>query len=123
MSHRKKSYSLTLKLATKRSASLASIDPALELGNGLSLASYQAALTDTRSKLASYNTILSAADEARLAFRAAERNLRDLNDRMLAGVASRFGRDSSQYAMAGGTRTSDRRRLRRKPSDQQPEAA
>jgi hypothetical protein len=123
MSHRKKSYSITLKLAANRSASLASIDPALELGNGLSLATYQAALTDTRTKLASYNTILSAADEARLAFRAAEKSLRDLNDRMLAGVASRFGRDSSEYAMAGGTRTSDRKRLRRNPPVQPPAAA
>ena len=40
----------------------------------------------------------------------ADTALADLSERMLAGVASQFGRDSDAYEKAGGTRKSDRRR-------------
>ena len=46
--------------------------------------------------------------------RAAEKAIRDLSERMLAGVASKYGKDSSEYEMAGGTRKSERKRPTRK---------
>lgn len=49
-------------------------------------------------------------DDAMNAFQTAEKNLASMSDRMLAGVAAKYGRDSTEYEMAGGTRTSDRRR-------------
>lgn len=37
-----------------------------------------------------------------------EKSLADLTDHMLLGVASRFGRNSSEYEAAGGVRKSER---------------
>ena len=34
----------------------------------------------------------------------------DTSERMLAGVAAKYGRDSTEYEMAGGTKKSERRR-------------
>ncbi|BET69380.1 hypothetical protein ASA1KI_42980 [Opitutales bacterium ASA1] len=104
--------SRVLKQATKRSASIASIDVELDLGNGLTLASFQAAVGETRQKLDAYNTLLARAAEARDGLASAEANLGDLHERMLAGIAARFGRDSVQYVMAGGTRKSEAIRKR-----------
>jgi len=119
MARVKKTSSLTLERAAARAAGLESIDAALDLGNGLTLASYRAAIADTNTKLGAYNTLLSQVDEAQNAFREAERALGDTSDRMLAGVAARYGRDSGQYEMAGGTKKSDRKR----PSKAAPVAA
>jgi len=43
-----------------------------------------------------------------------EKLLRAFSERMLTGVAAKFGKDSEQYQKAGGTRTSERRRHKRK---------
>lgn len=37
-----------------------------------------------------------------------------MSERMLAGVAARYGKDSSQYEQAGGVRKSERKRPTRK---------
>ena len=76
----------------------------------MTIEAYNAAIEDTRSKLTAYNTLLSQSDEAANVFDAAEANLRDLTDRMLAAVAARYGRDSNEYEQAGGKRKSDRKR-------------
>jgi uncharacterized protein (DUF1501 family) len=110
MSRRKKTSSITLERSAARAAGLESIDPALDLGNGLSLATYRAAIADTSAKLSAYNTLLSQVDEAHNAFAAAESGLGETSDRMLAGVASKYGRNSDQYEMAGGTKRSERKR-------------
>ncbi|MCI5227560.1 MAG: hypothetical protein D3918_13095, partial [Candidatus Electrothrix sp. AX2] len=47
-------------------------------------------------------------------FRSLEKELRDLSSRMLSGVKVKYGRDSNEYEMAGGTRLSDRKRKSRK---------
>ncbi|MCI5194555.1 MAG: hypothetical protein D3915_15810 [Candidatus Electrothrix sp. AU1_5] len=39
-----------------------------------------------------------------------EKELRDLSSLMLSGVKVKYGRDSNEYEMAGGTRLSDRKR-------------
>ncbi|MCI5134384.1 MAG: hypothetical protein D3920_04760 [Candidatus Electrothrix sp. AW2] len=47
-------------------------------------------------------------------FRTLEKELRDLSSRMLSGVKVKYGRDSNEYEMAGGTRLSDRKKKLRK---------
>ncbi len=110
MARIKKQNSSSLELAATRVAGLRSIDAALDLGNSLTLVAYAAKVEDAKAKLSAYNTLLSQVDEASNAFQAAERDLADLSDRMLAGVAARYGRNSDQYEMAGGTKKSERRR-------------
>ena len=110
MARIKKQSSPSLELAATRAAGLRSIDPALNLGNGLTLAAYQAAVDGAKDKLSAYNTKLSEVDEARHAFQSAETALADLSERMLAGAAAKYGKDSDEYEMAGGTRKSEHRR-------------
>jgi len=115
MARRKKTSSSVLDASQARAAGLESIDPQLDLGGGLTHAAFKTTITDTQAKLTAYNTLLSQADEAANQFALAESKLRDQHDRMLAGVAARYGRNSDQYEMAGGTRRSDRKR--NKPKD------
>jgi hypothetical protein len=113
---RKKTVSKVIQTASKRAAGIRSIDPKLVLMDGVSLPSYEAAINDANEKMAMCNTLSSQLDEANNQFQAAERALRDLSDRVLSGVASRYGRDSDQYEMAGGTRRSERKKPKRKAS-------
>ena len=72
-------------------------------------------LSIAQAKLSAYNTLLSQAGDAQNALRAAEKELRPFSARMLTGVATKYGKDSSQYEKAGGTRKSEIKRPARKP--------
>lgn len=61
---RQKRSSLALEKAERRAASLKSINPALNLGDGLTLESYVLQIEGLRHQLASYNESLSFADRA-----------------------------------------------------------
>jgi hypothetical protein len=113
MAYLKKS-SLDYDGAVKRMASLKSIDPALDLGNGLSIEAYQQSIDQVVSAVESYNTQLSLADSSASNLRDKEKNLRALSERMLTGVAAKFGKDSDEYQKAGGIKKSDRRKPKRK---------
>ena len=86
------------------------IDASLDLGGGVTLPSFRAKITSALAQQAAYNELLAQADDARTLHDSAENEVRDYSERMLAGVASRFGRDSNEYQKAGGRRKSDRRR-------------
>jgi hypothetical protein len=43
-----------------------------------------------------------------------EQALSELSERMLIGVACKFGKNSDEYQMAGGVRRRDRKRVTRK---------
>ena len=103
---RSKRRSGTADKADARATALSSINPALELGESLTLAAYKAKITATRTALEAYNTLLSNADAALVALEQSESELADLSERMLKGVASEFGRDSVEYEKAGGVRKS-----------------
>jgi hypothetical protein len=47
-------------------------------------------------------------------FQAEITKLKDWNERMLAGVATAYGKDSSEYEQAGGVRKSERKKPVRK---------
>lgn len=111
---RQKKLSPFLEGAQQRLNALSTINPALDLGNGLTLAAYRAQVTSMQAKQDAYNALLSQADQAQNELLEAEKAIRDLSERMLAGVASKYGKDSSEYEMAGGTRKSERKRPTRK---------
>jgi hypothetical protein len=111
---RTKRTSKVLEQAQRRAASLASIDQVLDLGNGLTAAAYNTAITTAQTLLTEYNQALSTVDDRLNALVAAEKRLQDLSERMLAGVAARYGKDSSQYEQAGGVRKSERKAPSRK---------
>lgn len=112
---RQKRTSAAVTFAESRANALTSIDPALDLGNGLTLADYKTKAAALRTKNDTYNSDLSDLDAALNAIQADEKALDDLSVRMLAGVGSKYGKDSSEYEQAGGTRTSERKPPVRKP--------
>lgn len=111
---RKKRGSRILEQASARLSGLKSINPALDMGNGLSVAAYEQALNTLRAKLEAYNQKLSELDEELFQVEAEEEKVSELHGRILAGVAAAYGRDSSQYEAVGGTRTTDRKNSSRK---------
>lgn len=113
---RRKRSSPSVDAAEPRAAALESIDPALDLGNTLTLVAYKAAITTTNAKLSTYNTRLSELDGMLNDLQASEKNLDELSARMLAGVGVKFGKNSDEYEKAGGTRTDERKPIRRKPA-------
>ncbi len=117
---RPKRSSVVIKKARQRAAALCAIDPALDLGNSLTVAAYKTKTDDTQTKLDQYNTLLSQVDSALTALEKAEAQLGEWSDRMLKGAASKFGLDSEEYEKAGGTRKSTIRRRPRRASNVTP---
>lgn len=113
---RRKRSSPAVDSAETRAAALESIDPGLDLGNGLTLAAYKASITATNAKLAAYNTRLSELDGILNELDADEKSLRELSSRMLAGVGVKFGKNSFEYEKAGGIRTDERKSSMRRAS-------
>ena len=106
----KRESSLPLERSVSRAAAISTIDEALDLGSGITLTGYRAAIAEARQGLDGYNALLSQLDEAHIRLSTAEDALQLWSRRMLAGVLSRYGPDSVEYEKAGGTRDSARRR-------------
>ncbi|HEY9664202.1 MAG TPA: hypothetical protein V6C65_37640 [Allocoleopsis sp.] len=108
---RRKRNSATLETSERRIESLRSISEILDLGGGLTIAAYNTIISDLRTKLAAYNTALSTLDKLTDDVREAERAAKEMAEKMLLGVGSRYGKSSQEYEMAGGSRRKNNRRL------------
>jgi hypothetical protein len=93
---------------------LKSIDPKLDLGNGMTVASFEQILQDFQATLRDYNTELSVVDAKMQKIREGERMLNEHTDRWLSAVGGRYGKDSEEYQKAGGVRKSLRNRNAKK---------
>lgn len=111
---RARKSSKVLAKAVARAAGIKSIDGALDLGGGLTLAAFNTAIANAQTTLADYNQALATVDDKLNVHNAAEAILKDLSERMLAGVAARYGKNSSEYEQAGGVRKSERKSPGRK---------
>jgi hypothetical protein len=106
---RLKRTSKVLEKASVRAAGLRSIGQE-DFGGGLTTVSFDTAVADTRQKLDDYNEALSLVDEKANILADSEKLLQDYNERVLAGVAAKYGRNSNQYEKVGGKRKDDRKR-------------
>ncbi len=113
---RPKKKSTVLPNATKRLSGMRSIDPQLDFGGGFSNAAFAELIAKVDTDLDTYNTLLSKLDEAFNALDDSEKALANFSGKMLANVAIRYDKDSSEYEMAGGVRRRDRKRPTRKPT-------
>ena len=104
---RNKRKSAALSKGETRAASIKSIDPLLDLNNGLTLANYNLLLGSLSEALNQYNTDLSALDGKMNDLKALERRVNAMSEQMLSGVGAKFGFDSNEYEQAGGTRKSE----------------
>lgn len=112
MSRRKKNSDALAK-ARIRLTSIKSIAPLLDLGHGLGTAMYETAISETQTVLDAYNLALSQVDALANDFAKHEKSLEELNARILAAIGVAYGKDSNEYEMAGGTRSSEIRHPQR----------
>jgi hypothetical protein len=111
---RRKKTSRILTLAEKRISGIQSIAADLDLGSGIHAEGYQHVIEALRQKVNAYNELLSLVDQAANAIKVAEQEARDYSERILLGVATKYGKDSDEYEMAGGVRKSERKHRTRK---------
>jgi hypothetical protein len=105
---RQKRASRILEKAQLRSSGLKAIDPNIDFGNANNLKNLTEQIDQLRTKINSYNTALSVIDASKTDIEQLEKSLGALCERMLLAVAVKYGKDSSEYEMAGGVRKSDR---------------
>ncbi|MEH1772222.1 hypothetical protein [Nostoc sp.] len=111
MTQRKRN-SMSLTKAERRIEGMQTINPQLDFSNGFSIATYNTKVIELREKLAAYNQAQTIVDKTHNALIEAERELNTYSEQMLLNVASRYGKNSDEYEMAGGTRRSDRKKPR-----------
>ncbi|MEH2211644.1 hypothetical protein [Nostoc sp.] len=110
---RKKRTSRVLEKAELRSAGLKAIDSNMSFGDDCDLQNLSQAIEQLRTMLDAYNTALTVIDSSKTKIDAMEKTLSNLTDKMVRGVAFKYGKDSSEYEMAGGVRDSERIRKSR----------
>ncbi|MBH8565290.1 hypothetical protein I8748_24425 [Nostoc sp. CENA67] len=110
---RQKRTSRILEKAQLRSSSLKAVDPNMDFGDTRNLQNLTQLIEQLRTRIDAYNTALSVIDSSKTEIEKLEKTLADLTDKMLLGVAFKYGKDSVEYEMAGGVRKSERvRRIR-----------
>ncbi|OUL25265.1 hypothetical protein BV378_17085 [Nostoc sp. RF31YmG] len=105
-----KRSSRILSKAEKRLASIESINSNLDVGEGLTVQGYNEKIAKMRQSLQVYNRALSTIDNLLTQLIENEQDLADYSEKILRGIAYKFGSNSHEYQMAGGTRKSDRKR-------------
>lgn len=111
-----KRRSTALENALARLRGLQSVEPTMDLGNGLSLQNYAALIEDSDNQLQMHNLALAEADRTRIEFAETEALVIALSSRLLSAVAAVYGKDSKEYEMAGGKPRSSYKRAKKQPS-------
>jgi hypothetical protein len=78
------------------------IEPNLDLGNGLNVATLTQMTTDLQTQLNEYNSTIVRLDQLGNQIDEQEKAIANLSGKMLATVGLLYGNDSEQYQMAGG---------------------
>ncbi len=112
---RQKRTSKALDKLNKRLSGMKSISPALDLGNGLDVATVGASASNLETSVNTYNQDLSLFDKKTNDLNDLEKANNQLSRRILQAVGSAYGFDSSEYEMVGGVRTSERKKPHPKP--------
>jgi hypothetical protein len=101
--------------AQLRIANLKSIDSTLDLDNGLSIDALMALIDETRKMIQTYNIALATIEQTSNQVRDREKSIADMSERLLFGVASRYGKNSEEYRRVSGLSGKSRRRATRSP--------
>lgn len=106
MSRQKKTAHVAEK-TEHRLAGLKAINPNLDLGEGCNVIVIQDTIDQLRDRVNTYNDALAMIDSTQIDIQNLEKQLTQLSQKALLGVAFKYGRDSDQYRLAGGTPTSE----------------
>ncbi|NEU77073.1 hypothetical protein PI95_032385 [Hassallia byssoidea VB512170] len=110
---RRKRTSRVLENAELRSAGLKAIDLNLDLGDACNLKNLTQLIEELRNQIDGHNTALTVVDSSKAKIEELEQSLGILSEKMLIGIAFKYGKDSHEYEMAGGVRKSERIRKSR----------
>ncbi|BAY76767.1 hypothetical protein NIES25_32240 [Nostoc linckia NIES-25] len=105
---RKKRTSPLLEKTEQKLIGFKSIDSSLDFGDSVSVNHLTELTGELRNEIDQYNMMLTAIDTAKEKIETLENSIRETSERLVDGVASRYGKNSRQYEMAGGVRKSDR---------------
>lgn len=101
---RRKRTSTVLDKAERRAAGMEAISPTLDLGNNMSIKEFRKLIKEVDDSVMTYNRTLASVDQLHNDMMAKEKALADMTSRMLAAVGIVYGRSSSEYEVAGGSR-------------------
>ncbi|MBG1240261.1 hypothetical protein [Nostoc sp. NZL] len=110
---RQKRTSRVIEKAELRSAGLKAIDLNMDFGDNCNLQNLTKSIEELRTMLDAYNIALAMIDSSKTKIDEMEKTLNNLTDKMVMGVAFKYGKNSSEYEMAGGIRDSERIRKSR----------
>ncbi|MEH2383819.1 MAG: hypothetical protein V7K27_33850 [Nostoc sp.] len=110
---RPKRTSRILEKAELRSAGLKAIDSNMDFGDNCGLQNLIQSIEQLRTMLDGYNISLAMIDSSKTKIDEMEKTLDNLTDKIVRGVAFKYGKNSSEYEMAGGIRDSERVRKTR----------
>ncbi|MEH1962223.1 MAG: hypothetical protein V7L05_20590 [Nostoc sp.] len=110
---RPKRTSRILEKAELRSAGFKAIDSNMDFGDNCGLQNLTQSIEQLRTMLDGYNIALAMIDSSKTKIDEMEKTLDNLTDKIVRGVAFKYGKNSSEYEMAGGIRDSERVRKTR----------
>lgn len=119
---RRKRNAAILEKAEGRASGLRQISPTLDLGPGLTLTELEEKISRFRAKQQKYNDLLPSLDALSNELDADEEEIEELLSRFLAASGARWGKNHTNYELAGGTRTDERKRgggKKKPPSDEE----
>ncbi|MEA5625081.1 hypothetical protein [Nostoc sp. UHCC 0251] len=105
---RKKRTSSVLEKTEQQTIGFQSIDPSLNFGDSISLQHLAELTGELRNELNQYNKMLNTLDSAKEKIETLEKSIRETSERLVSGVATKYGKDSREYELAGAVRKSDR---------------
>ncbi|MEH2015346.1 hypothetical protein [Nostoc sp.] len=105
---RPKRTSRILEKAELRSAGLKAIDSNLDFGENCDLQNLTQLIEQFRIMLNAYNIDIAMIDSSKTKIDEMEKTLSNLTDKLVRGVAFKYGKNSSEYELAGGIRDSER---------------
>jgi hypothetical protein len=107
--------SATIEKALLDLANLKSIDPTLDLGDGLSIEAMTGLVEDARQAIETLNMATIAISNNRRLIQEKESAIVDLSARLRLGIGSKFGRKSEEYRIVNQT---SKRSKHTKPAEQ-----
>ncbi|MCC5621409.1 hypothetical protein [Nostoc sp. CHAB 5715] len=110
---RPKRTSRILEKAELRSTGLKAIDSNMDFGDNCDLQNLTKSIEQLRTMLDAYNIALAMIDSSKTKIDEMEKTLSNLTDKLVRGVAFKYGKNSTEYEMAGGIRDSERVRKSR----------
>jgi hypothetical protein len=109
-----KAFSKALNQIQLRLSALKSIDPDLDLGEGVTVRILTELVNETRDEWDEFNTELEVLKAKYKKLREKESQVAVLSDRIVDGVAFKFGRKSREFRMISSIRRNNRSRSPRR---------